>query len=139
MANTTAKFLAKVLLLAARLLLFSASTFAQGGSISGNVFLPNGAFLNERARITLMVDRGVKSNSYTDEQGRFQFGGLTPALYEIIVEPDGNRFEKARAKVEVFKCTVIATLTCREERPGVEEQHESDFYRRARCRDTVQS
>jgi tetratricopeptide (TPR) repeat protein len=44
----------------------------------------------------------VKSNVYTDEQGRFQFGGLTPAIYEIIVEPDGNRFEKARARVEVF-------------------------------------
>ena len=102
MANPTAKFLTKVLLLAALLLLFSASAFAQGGSIRGNVLLPNGAFLNERARITLMADRGVKSNSYTDEQGRFQFGVLTPAIYEIVVEPDGNRFEKARAKVEVF-------------------------------------
>jgi Carboxypeptidase regulatory-like domain len=92
-------FPTKVLLLAALLLLFPAASMAQGGSIRGSVLLPNGAFLNERARVTLMVDRGVKSNVYTDEQGRFQFGGLTPALYEIVIEPDGNRFEKARARV----------------------------------------
>jgi len=73
-----------------------------GGSIRGNVLLPSGAFLNERARITLLVDRGVKSIVFTDEQGRFQFTGLTPAIYEIVIEPDGDRFEKARAKVEVF-------------------------------------
>lgn len=95
-------FLTKVLLLAALVLLVPAASFAQGGSIRGNVLLPNGAFLNERARVTLMVDRGVKSNVYTDEQGRFQFGGLTPALYEIVVDPDGNRFERASARVEVF-------------------------------------
>jgi len=91
-------------LFVAFLLLSCASSVAQGGggSIRGNVLLPNGAFLNERARITLMVDRGVKSTVFTDEQGRFQFTGLTPAIYEIVIEPDGNRFEKARAKVEVF-------------------------------------
>ena len=91
-----------IFLLAALLLLWPASSLAQGGSIRGNVLLPNGAFLNERARVMLMVDRGVKSTVYTDEQGRFQFTGLTPALYEIVIEPDGNRFEKARARVEVF-------------------------------------
>jgi tetratricopeptide (TPR) repeat protein len=100
--NFRSGFPTKVLLLAATLLLLPAAALAQGGSIRGNVLLPNGAFLNERARVTLLVDRGVKSNVYTDEQGRFQFVGLTPALYEILVEPDGNRFEKARAKIEVF-------------------------------------
>ena len=91
-----------IFLLAALLLLLPASSLAQGGGIRGNVLLPNGAFLNERARVTLMVARGVKSNVYTDEQGRFQFTGLTPAIYEIVIEPDSNRYEKARATVEVF-------------------------------------
>ena len=90
-------------LFVAFLLLSCASIVAQGGgSIRGNVLLPNGAFLNERARISLLVDRGVKSIVFTDEQGRFQFTGLTPGIYEIVIEPDGVRFEKARAKVEVF-------------------------------------
>ncbi len=94
----------KVFCLIAFLCLCPISSTAQtsGGSIRGNVLLPNGAFLNERARVTLMVDRGVKSIVFTDEQGRFQFTGLTPAIYEIVIEADGNRFEKSRAKVEVF-------------------------------------
>lgn len=93
----------KHIILAFAFVLFVAATsLAQGGSIRGNVLLPNGAFLNERARVVLMADRGVRSNVYTDEQGRFQFSGLTPAIYEIVVEPDGDRFEKARAKIEVF-------------------------------------
>lgn len=92
----------KVWLLAGFLLLLPASTLAQGGSIRGNVMLPNGGFLNERARITLQTDRGIRSNVFTDDQGRFQFNGLTPAVYEIVIEANGDRFEKARAKVEVF-------------------------------------
>ena len=74
-------FPTKVLLLAALMLLLPAASMAQGGSITGSVLLPNGAFLNERVRVTLMVDRGVKSNVYTDERGRFQFSGLTPTKY----------------------------------------------------------
>ena len=90
------------LVLAGIFLLIPAAAAAQGGSISGNVVLPNGAFLNERARITLQTDRGIRSNVYTDNQGHFQFNGLTPTTYEIVVEPDGDRFEIARARVEVF-------------------------------------
>lgn len=90
------------LVLAGLLFLVPAAAVAQGGSITGNVVLPNGAYLNERARITLKTDRGVKSNVYTDNQGHFEFRGLTPTTYEIVVEPDGDRFEIARARVEVF-------------------------------------
>ncbi len=75
---------------------------AQGGSINGNVLLPNGSLLNERARIILQTDRGIKSNVYTDERGHFQFNALTPAIYEIVVEADRDRFETSRATVEVF-------------------------------------
>ena len=90
------------LLLVSILFLIPASTAAQGGSISGNVILPNGAYLNERARITLQTDRGVRSSVYTDNQGHFQFNGLTPTIYEVVVEPDGDRFEVAKVKIEVF-------------------------------------
>jgi len=82
--------------------LLPAAAAAQGGSINGNIVLPNGAYLNERARITLQTDRGVRSNVYTDTRGHFQFSGLTPAIYEVVVEADGDRFEIAKATVEVF-------------------------------------
>jgi Flp pilus assembly protein TadD len=90
------------LVLAGIFFLIPASAAAQGGSISGNVVLPNGAFLNERARITLQTDRGIKSSVYTDNQGHFQFKGLPPAIYQVVVEPDGDRFEIAKVTVEVF-------------------------------------
>jgi tetratricopeptide (TPR) repeat protein len=58
--------------------------------------------LNERARVILQTDRGIKSNVYTDNRGRFQFSRLTPSIYEVVIEPEGDRFEIARATVEVF-------------------------------------
>jgi tetratricopeptide (TPR) repeat protein len=95
------------------------SIAAQGGSIRGNVILPNGAYLNERARITLQTDRGVKSNVYTDDQGRFQFTGLTPTIYQIIVEADGDRFEVAKATVEVFPGSPsILHINLKEKKPN---------------------
>jgi tetratricopeptide (TPR) repeat protein len=90
------------LVLAAVFLLMPVAVAAQGGALSGNVVLPNGAYLNERAKITLQTSRGVRSNVYTDNQGHFQFNGLSPAIYEIVVEPDGDRFEIAKVRIEVF-------------------------------------
>lgn len=106
------------LVLAAIVLIIPAAAAAQGGSIRGNVLLPNGGFLNERARISLKTDRGVKSNVYTDEQGHFQFSGLTPTIYEIIVEPDGDRFEVARVTVEVFpNQPALVNVSLKEKKP----------------------
>jgi len=90
------------MILAGLLFLLPASVAAQGGSISGSVLLPSGAALNERARVVLQTDRGIKSNVYTDNRGRFQFDRLTPSIYEVVIEADGDRFEIARATVEVF-------------------------------------
>jgi hypothetical protein len=123
MANPTASnvglaIIKKVLVLLGFLLLFPVSTLAQGGSIYGKVLLPNGGFLNERARITLQTDRGTRGNVFTDEQGRFQFNGLTPAIYEIVIEAAGDRFEKGRAKVEVFPGSpAIVTVQLSEKKP----------------------
>lgn len=106
------------LVLAGVLFLLPAAASAQGGSISGNVVLPSGAFLNERARIILQTDRGVKSNVYTDNQGRFQFNGLTPTVYQVVVEPDGDQFEIARVSVEVFPgAPSIIRIDLKEKKP----------------------
>src|ERR1700674_3831802 len=108
-----------IVLLAGIVLFLPGSSAAQGGSIRGNVLLPNGSFLNERAKITLQTNRGVRSNVYTDEHGQFQFSGLPPAIYEIIIEPDGDRFEKARATVEVFpNAPAILDINLKEKKPA---------------------
>lgn len=106
------------LVLAGILFLLPAAAAAQGGSINGNILLPNGAYLNERARITLQTDRGVRSNVYTDNQGHFQFNGLTPTVYEIVIEADGDRFEIARVRVEVFpNAPSLVSINLKEKKP----------------------
>jgi tetratricopeptide (TPR) repeat protein len=101
MTYTISSLKASLLLLGIYCLL-PASAAAQGGSITGNVLLPNGAALNERARVVLQTDRGIRSNVYTDSRGRFQFDRLTPNLYEVVIEADGDRYEIAKVSVEVF-------------------------------------
>ena len=106
------------LVLAGILFLIPAAAAAQGGRISGNVVLPSGAFLNERARISLQTDRGVKSSVYTDNQGHFEFSGLTPNVYQIVVEADGDRFEIAKVSVEVFPgAPSILRINLKEKKP----------------------
>jgi tetratricopeptide (TPR) repeat protein len=101
------------------LFLLPASASAQGGSINGTVLLPNGAALNERARVVLQTDRGVKSNVYTDNRGRFEFHRLTPTVYEVVIEPDGDRFEIARVRVEVFpNSPAMVNINLREKKAG---------------------
>lgn len=90
------------LVVAGILFLLPATVAAQGGSISGSVLLPSGAALNERARVILQTDRGIKSNVYTDNRGRFEFSRLTPSVYHVVIETEGDRFEVASVTVEVF-------------------------------------
>lgn len=107
------------LVLAGVLFLLPVAASAQGGSISGSVLLPNGASLNERARVVLQTDRGIKSNVYTDGRGRFQFNGLTPNVYEVVIEADGDRFEIARVTVEVFPGSpAMINVNLKEKKPN---------------------
>lgn len=75
---------------------------AQGGSIRGTLILPAGNTLNESTRISLETSRGVKAVIFTDNQGRFQFLGLTPGSYRVVIEGDKLRFETTTASTEVF-------------------------------------
>src|SRR6266478_723732 len=106
------------LLLLGVLFILPASASAQGGSISGSGRLPSGAALNERARVVLQTDRGIRSNVYTDNRGRFQFDRLTPDLYEVVIEADGDRFEIAKVSVEVFPGSpVMINVNLKEKKP----------------------
>jgi tetratricopeptide (TPR) repeat protein len=94
-------------------------TVAQGGSIYGKVFLPGGSMLNERAKITLQTDRGIKSTVFTDDRGQFEFKSLTPAIYEIVIDADPVRFETAHAKVEVFpSAPSLVNITLKDKKPA---------------------
>src|SRR5450432_1983802 len=84
------------------LLLAAGSAAAQGGSIQGRVALSSGAVLNEQTRIYLQNSRGIKATVFTDNQGQFSFRGLTPGIYDVVVDADPNRFDVTSVTVEVF-------------------------------------
>ena len=84
------------------LLLAAGSALAQGGSISGRIALASGERYNEATRVTLQNARGVKGTIFTDSQGQFSFRGLTPGVYDVVVDADPSRFEMTTATVEVF-------------------------------------
>lgn len=105
--------------MAGLLLVCAVVVFAQGGSIQGQLLLPDGSPLNESTRISLETLRGVKGTLFTDNQGRFNFPGLTPGAYQVIVEGDGNRYETTTANVEVFPSSpALLTITLKEKKDG---------------------
>jgi Tfp pilus assembly protein PilF len=72
------------------------------GTIRGNVVMPDGSPLSEAVKITLKAMRGDVAMVYTDQQGRFELGNLTPAQYTIEVDPNrDSRFEITREAVQI--------------------------------------
>ena len=72
------------------------------GSIRGRIVLPNGGLVDEAALVRLESSRGVRANSFTDNQGNFSFRGIPAGIYEVIVEADKNLFDPVSMTVEVF-------------------------------------
>lgn len=91
------------------------STATQTGSIKGRVILESGAFVSEALRVTLSNARGTQALIYTDNQGRFDIPGLSPANYLLEVEGDSSRFETAREDIEVRRGSLtVITVTLKE-------------------------
>jgi tetratricopeptide (TPR) repeat protein len=84
------------------LLALSISAQSGGGRIEGRVLLPGGHDLYESVRVTLQSLRGIKLSIFTDDRGKFQFQGVTPDIYDVVVEPDLNLYDLTSTKVEVF-------------------------------------
>jgi len=96
---------------------------SNSGSIRGRVVLPNDAPLFETVSVRLESLRGVRSSSFTDNQGGFSFRAVPVGIYEIIVEADRNRFDPISTKVEVFpNAPSVVTLVLKLRKDAVESK-----------------
>ena len=85
------------------------------GSIRGRIVLLGGTLVTESIKVTLQTLRETISVIYTDNQGQFEFPGLTPGNYKLEIEGDRLRFEVSTEPVQVFKgAPSIVTLTLKE-------------------------
>lgn len=85
------------------------------GSIRGRVVLPSGANLEAAVSVRLESLRGVRSDSFTDNEGHFLFDNVPVGIYQVVIEPDKNRFEPVTVNVEVFpNAPSILTITLKE-------------------------
>lgn len=65
--------------------------------------MPDGAFLSQSAKITLLNFRDTIATAYTDSQGQFTFSNLAAGNYVLEVEADRQRFEVVNESVQVFR------------------------------------
>ncbi len=115
--SQTTRYLRTLAFLATIICLAAVLTNGQGGnsgSIRGKVVLPNGNPLDQAIQVRLENIRGVKATIFTDNQGQFNFFGLTPGLYEVVVDGDTRR-DGGNVSVEVFpSAPSIVTVILRE-------------------------
>lgn len=88
---------------------------SSAGSIHGRVVMPDGSPVTQPIRLTLSVLRGDQSTTYTDSQGMFEIGDLTPGNYTLAAEEDRERKLEAREQVRVFsRAPTVVTLYLKE-------------------------
>ena len=72
------------------LFLVARMVHAQGvgasGNISGTVTDPSGAAIPNATITALETDRGIRHTSASDDAGRYQFIGLSPATYDVTAQ-----------------------------------------------------
>src|SRR5580658_659087 len=87
MRTPTLAFLPSCLLLVAGLA--RAQGVGSSGSLDGTVTDPSGAVVRQATVTAEERDRGTRAVANTDAQGRYQFNGLLPALYDVTVQAPG--------------------------------------------------
>ena len=73
------------------------------GSIRGRIVLPGGRFIDQSLKVTLSTVNGPQGWAYTENQGWFEFVGLTPGNYEVQVETSGVEYQVVSQPVQVFR------------------------------------
>src|ERR1044071_909824 len=95
--------------------------------IQGRVVLPNGSPVSRPAKVTLRVLRGEKAVVYTDTEGLFDIGNLTPGSYTLEIEPDKERnFEGLSERVDIQGTTSTFVMLYLKEGASATERHDSN-------------
>src|SRR6267142_4427164 len=82
------------------------------GSVRGRVSLPDGGFVSQSLKVTLLTVNGTEAFAFTDTQGRFEFLDLAPGNYEVQAETIGTDFQVVSQNVQVFRgAPSIITIT----------------------------
>jgi Tfp pilus assembly protein PilF len=85
------------------------------GSIRGRVLAPDGSFVTQHVKLTLQTFREDVMHAFTDNQGQFEFPGLTPGNYKLEVQADPQRFEVFTTTLQVFRGTpTVVDVTLKE-------------------------
>ena len=93
------------------------------GNIRGRVVLQDGTSVSQAVRITLLNLRGARDMVLTDNQGQFEFRGLSPGDYTVEADGDKLRFEVSTEAVHVFGggATAVVTVTLKEKSSSIEK------------------
>ncbi|HEX6184719.1 MAG TPA: tetratricopeptide repeat protein [Pyrinomonadaceae bacterium] len=95
---------------------------APNGVIRGRVIMPDGKAVTKAVKVTLKIVTGDHTVAYTDQQGLFEFNGLSTGAYTVEAEADREReFETVTERVQVLRNTPVSvTLMLREKtaKPG---------------------
>ncbi|MDQ3917212.1 MAG: tetratricopeptide repeat protein [Acidobacteriota bacterium] len=111
------------------------------GTIRGRVLMQDGSPVTQPIRITLVVIRGDQSTIYTDSQGMFEIGDLSPGTYTLVAEEDRERkLETRPEQVRVYSRTPTnVTLYLKEKGEAVKEGRDSHVVSAAELEQKVPS
>ncbi len=80
--------------------------------------MPNGAFIGDNVKVSLLTYNGTLAIIFTANQGLFEFQDLVPGNYEVQVEPTGLRFDTVSQSVQVFKGAPSVITVSLKEKPA---------------------
>ena len=98
----------------------------QRGSIVGQVVLPSGQPVSNRIKVTLSGYRVPSSTTYTDNKGRFIFGGITDGTYMLEVEGDSKLYMPVTQEVRVIYGAHPGLIITLREKPGAANKSDNN-------------
>src|SRR4029077_1561727 len=93
-------------------LLVASVAYGQGvgtsGDITGKVVDPSGAVVAKASVIAVDTAKGIQHVAATDDNGRYRFSGLPPAIYDITAQGQGLTSEvRKQVKVSLGETVVL--------------------------------